>query len=74
MSRCVCSLDRFDIVLHVLVVLYYMYSLYILCSLCAFYCSFKVFDDGAVFPPSVLDIKEEDLLKKFMEVRPYSIF
>ena len=27
----------------------------------------QIFDDGAVFPPSVLDIKEEDLLKKFME-------
>ena len=28
-----------------------------------------VYDSGAVFDPSVLDISEDDLLKKFMEVR-----
>ena len=27
-----------------------------------------VYDSGAVFDPSVLDISEDDLLKKFMEV------
>ena len=28
-----------------------------------------VFDSGSVFPPRVLDIEEEQLLKIFMEVR-----
>ena len=29
----------------------------------------QVYDSGAVFDPSVLDISEDDLLKRFMEVR-----
>ena len=30
---------------------------------------YVVYDDGAVFLPSVLDIQEEDLLKRFADVR-----
>ena len=32
------------------------------------FCDNAVFDDGSVFPPKVLDIAEEDLLKTFMQV------
>ena len=30
-----------------------------------------VYDSGSIFPPNVLDISQEDLLKRFMEVRTH---
>jgi hypothetical protein len=30
-----------------------------------------VYDSGSLFSPEVLDVKEEDLIKKFISVRPF---